>query len=249
MTESKFMSEPGTTRLIQQIKSMPDQLTIGYDESDGLHVIDGSITANKLANGAVTTDKIANGAVTSDKIAEGGITGDNIADGAITADKLAQDVISQLGSNNPITSISGTVIYPKSQNEAICNYPCVYNNELLLTFFAPLSSLKSVYFIENENDDEALSLIEAEIKTKLKKIDINEFNSYVDQVEESTKADAVHDQAIGELGVSTAALLESNSQLTASNADVLQAIGELGAMVAAMQVSPGTPSNVAGETA
>lgn len=130
MTESKFMSEPGTTRLIQQIKSMPDQLTIGYDESDGLHVIDGSITSDKLANGAVTTDKIANGAVTSDKIAEGGITGDNIANGTITADKLAQDVISQLGSNNPITSISGTVIYPKSQNEAICNYPCVYNNEL-----------------------------------------------------------------------------------------------------------------------
>lgn len=130
MTESKFMSEPGTTRLIQQIKSMPDQLTIGYDESDGLHVIDGSITSDKLANGAVTTDKIADGAVTSDKIAEGGITGDNIADGTITADKLAQDVISQLGSNNPITSISGTVIYSKTQNKAICNYPCVYNNEL-----------------------------------------------------------------------------------------------------------------------
>lgn len=130
MTESKFMSEPGTTRLIQQIKSMPDQLTIDYDETDGLHVIDGSITANKLANGAVTTDKIANGAVTSDKIAEGGITGDNIADGTITADKLAQDVISQLGSSNPITSITGSIVYSSSQNEAICNYPCVYNNEL-----------------------------------------------------------------------------------------------------------------------
>lgn len=50
MTESKFMSEPGTTRLIQQIKSMPDQLTIGYDESNGLHVIDGSITYAKLAD-------------------------------------------------------------------------------------------------------------------------------------------------------------------------------------------------------
>lgn len=59
----------------------------------------------------------------------------------------------------------------------------------------------------------------------------------------------IHDEAIGELGVSTAALLESNSQLTASNADVLQAIGELGAMVAAMQVSPDTPSHESGETA
>lgn len=68
MTESKFMSEPGTTRLIQQIKSMPDQLTIDYDESDGLHVIDGSITANKLANGAVTTDKIADGAIGSNQL-------------------------------------------------------------------------------------------------------------------------------------------------------------------------------------
>lgn len=59
MTESKFMSEPGTTRLIQQIKSMPDQLTIDYDETDGLHVIDGSITANKIADKAVTSNKIA----------------------------------------------------------------------------------------------------------------------------------------------------------------------------------------------
>lgn len=61
--------------------------------------------------------------------------------------------------------------------------------------------------------------------------------------------DTIHDEAIGELGVSTAALLESNTQLTASNADVLQAIGELGAMVAAMQVSPDTPSRESGETA
>lgn len=58
MTESKFMSEPGTTRLIQQIKSMPDQLTIGYNESDGLHVIDGSITSAKLADGSVTDAKL-----------------------------------------------------------------------------------------------------------------------------------------------------------------------------------------------
>lgn len=55
--------------------------------------------------------------------------------------------------------------------------------------------------------------------------------------------------AIGELGVSTATLLESNTQLTSANEDVLQAIGELGAMVAAMQVSPDTHSNAAGETA
>lgn len=68
-------------------------------------------------------------------------------------------------------------------------------------------------------------------------------------METAQEAGAVHDQAIGELGVSTAALLESNSQLTASNADVLQAIGELGAMVAAMQVSPDTPSTETGETA
>lgn len=80
MTESKFMSEPGTTRLIQQIKSMPDQLTIGYDESDGLHVIDGSITSDKLANGAVTTDKIADGAVTNDQIADGAIDSTDIGD-------------------------------------------------------------------------------------------------------------------------------------------------------------------------
>lgn len=68
-------------------------------------------------------------------------------------------------------------------------------------------------------------------------------------VQTANAAMTIHDEAIGELGVSTAALLESNSQLTASNADVLQAIGELGAMVAAMQVSPDTPSHESGETA
>lgn len=123
------------------------------------------------------------------------------------------------------------------------------SEEGLLTFFAPLSSLKNVYFIDEEDDNEALSLIVNEIKTKPTKINIEEFNSYVSQVKASTTADAIHDQAIGELGVSTAALLESNSQLASSDADVLQAIGELGAMVAAMQVSLATPSNAVGEAA
>ena len=123
------------------------------------------------------------------------------------------------------------------------------SDEGLLTFFSPLSSLKDLYFIDEEDDDTALRLIENEIKVKPEKINIEAFNSYVDQVKESTKADAIHDEAIGELGVSTAALLESNSQLTATNADVLQAIGELGAMVAAMQVSSDTHSSASGETA
>jgi hypothetical protein len=61
-------------------------------------IVDGAITANKLATGAVTTEKLAAGAVTADKIKAGTITADKISTqgldasviktGTLTADRI-----------------------------------------------------------------------------------------------------------------------------------------------------------------
>ena len=64
-----------------------DRATLNATE--GLTVIDGSVTTDKLADGAVTTPKIADGGVTTAKLADGSVTTAKIANGAITADKLA----------------------------------------------------------------------------------------------------------------------------------------------------------------
>lgn len=52
-------------------------------------VVDGSITAVKLANLAITAAKLAGAAVTEDKLADGAVSGRKIADGSISAEKLA----------------------------------------------------------------------------------------------------------------------------------------------------------------
>ncbi|MFA1602356.1 hypothetical protein ACDW82_01730 [Alcaligenes faecalis] len=54
----------------------------------------GAISAEHLSAGAITVGKIQDGAVTGDKIAATTITGDKIVTGAITADKVAVNAIS-----------------------------------------------------------------------------------------------------------------------------------------------------------
>lgn len=111
----------------------------------------------------------------------------------------------------------------------------------VMTEMTQLSVMRQVYCIDEEvSAEDAVALVnQKEAARREATLDLPD---YTDMTLENQ-------QAIGELGVSTAALLESNSQLASSDADVLQAIGELGAMVAAMQVSPDTPSNAVGETA
>ena len=53
----------------------------------------GAITADKIASNAVTAVKIAAGAVTADKLSANSVTADKIAAGAITANKLSADAI------------------------------------------------------------------------------------------------------------------------------------------------------------
>ncbi|QFY77545.1 hypothetical protein DUD43_07515 [Alcaligenes faecalis] len=53
----------------------------------------GAIAAEHLAAGAITVGKIQDGAVTGDKLATTTITGDKIATGAITADKVATNAV------------------------------------------------------------------------------------------------------------------------------------------------------------
>ncbi|MDH4868731.1 hypothetical protein SBO82_17345 [Alcaligenes nematophilus] len=54
----------------------------------------GAIAAEHLSAGAITVGKIQDGAVTGDKIAATTITGDKIVTGAITADKVATNAVS-----------------------------------------------------------------------------------------------------------------------------------------------------------
>ena len=90
-------------------------------KSGGDLIVDGSITAGKLAANAVTTDKLNANAVTAAKIASNAITADKITSGAITADKVAAGAIqakhiaigdynnySQLTKGKSIQTIYGT---------------------------------------------------------------------------------------------------------------------------------------------
>ena len=56
-------------------------------------VVNGSITAAKLADSAVITGKLAPGAVTTEKIATGGVDVLNLAAGAVTEVKLADNAV------------------------------------------------------------------------------------------------------------------------------------------------------------
>lgn len=101
----------------------------------------------------------------------------------------------------------------------------------------------------NDSTAEAIGALQTNFTTIRNSCDT--LSSTVSEMNANFSAvDVVHDEAIGELGVSTAALLESNTQLAASDADVLQAIGELGAMVAEMQsASPATSPATEGSEA
>ena len=54
---------------------------------------DNSVSTQKLVNGAVTADKLAANAVTTAKIADGAVTTDELGDLAVTAGKLASDAV------------------------------------------------------------------------------------------------------------------------------------------------------------
>lgn len=55
----KFLDNTGLSHLIDKIQQMPDNETIGYNTTDGLHILDGSITSNKLASGLMNLDFIS----------------------------------------------------------------------------------------------------------------------------------------------------------------------------------------------
>ncbi|WP_317188240.1 hypothetical protein [Escherichia coli] len=57
-------------------------------------IVDGAISAQRLATNAVTAEKVAANAITADKIAANAVNANNIAAGSITADKIAAAGIS-----------------------------------------------------------------------------------------------------------------------------------------------------------
>ena len=77
-------------------------------------IVDGSITAGKIAANAIVADKIAAGAVTADKLSANSVTADKIAAGAITANKLSADAIT--GKTIIGGTISGTEVTGGSFN-------------------------------------------------------------------------------------------------------------------------------------
>ena len=81
--------------------------------SSGELIVDGAITANKIASRTITADRIATGAITAKEIKSRTITADRIATGAITANEIAANAITadKLAAN-AITSktITGSTI-------------------------------------------------------------------------------------------------------------------------------------------
>ncbi|MDH7515925.1 MAG: hypothetical protein QHI48_08640, partial [Bacteroidota bacterium] len=58
-----------------------------------LFLLDGGVTATKLANGAVTATKLASGAVTTDKLADGSVSASKLAPGAVTASAIGTGAV------------------------------------------------------------------------------------------------------------------------------------------------------------
>ena len=76
-------------------------------------IVDGAITAAKIASRTITADRIVSGAITANEIAAGAITAAKISSGAITADKLAANAITSktiTGSTITGGTISGATI-------------------------------------------------------------------------------------------------------------------------------------------
>ena len=92
--------------------------------SSGELIVDGNVTANKIAGNAVTADKIAANAVTADKIEANAVTADKIEANAVTADKIAANAItSNKLSADAITgkTITGGIINGTEINSSTIN--------------------------------------------------------------------------------------------------------------------------------
>ena len=88
-----------------------------------IHLMNGSVTADKLAANAVTTAKIENLAITGAKIANGAVNIAQLADGAVTADKLAANAVTNAKINNGAVNAdklaTDAVTTAKIQNNAV----------------------------------------------------------------------------------------------------------------------------------
>jgi predicted phage tail protein len=78
-----------------------------FRRKDANLIVDGAITADKVAANAITADKVAANAITAAKIAAGTITGDKIAAGTINADRIQAGTITA----NQIVAAGITQLY------------------------------------------------------------------------------------------------------------------------------------------
>ena len=83
--------------------------------SSGELIVDGAITASKIAAGAITADKIAAGAITANKLSADAITGKTITGGTITGTEVTGDsfnVEGQLTANRIVCQDIDNAKYP-----------------------------------------------------------------------------------------------------------------------------------------
>ena len=83
--------------------------------SSGELIVDGAITAGKIAAGAITADKIAAGAITANKLSADAITGKTITGGTITGTEVTGDsfnVEGQLTANRIVCQDIDNAKYP-----------------------------------------------------------------------------------------------------------------------------------------
>ena len=64
-------------------------------------IVNGAVTADKIADSAINTTNLADGAVSSAKVLDGNLTAADIADGAVTSLKLTSRAIPFSYTNNP----------------------------------------------------------------------------------------------------------------------------------------------------
>lgn len=82
------------TKIDTALKTISDNADSKISEVNTADVVDGAITANKIAVDAVTSDKIRNGNVSTDKLASSAVSSAKLADDAVTTSKIANSAVS-----------------------------------------------------------------------------------------------------------------------------------------------------------
>lgn len=113
--------------LIQEIKDQSDLNAANIVAASIGAIVDGAVTAAKLASNSVQTAKISDGAITTSKIADGAVVTVDIADRAVTPAKLSTGAPSW--SNQGALSVSGTGAIVASSDRTSVGSAALYRSD------------------------------------------------------------------------------------------------------------------------